>query len=120
MKNLLPALIPFRKGENWGFCNSKKQIIIPVKYDMVGSFIEEIVRIKLNDKWGFIDTSGKEITSIKYDDVEDFHNGFAKVNFGIKKNDDKVIFAGKWGIIDKTGKEIIYLNIDLYNLLSDT
>jgi hypothetical protein len=76
MKNILPAHIPYRKGDKWGFCNLKKAIVIPVKYDEVGSFIEDVVRVKLNDKWGFIDTTGREITSIKYDWVEDFHNNF--------------------------------------------
>ena len=81
MKNILPAHIPYRKGDKWGFCNLKKAIVISVKYDEVGSFIEDVVRVKLNDKWGFIDTTGREITSIKYDWVEDFHNN--SINYNI-------------------------------------
>lgn len=32
----LPDLIPYRKGDKWGFCNRKKEIVIECVYDEIG------------------------------------------------------------------------------------
>ncbi len=37
MKINLPKLIPYRKADKWGFCDENKNLIIPVKYDSVGT-----------------------------------------------------------------------------------
>ena len=92
MKLNLPKLIAYRKGDLWGFCNKERRIVIPIKYDKVGVFIEGFVKVSLNGKWGFINEKGEEVTEIVFDDVEDFRNGYAKVNFGIKKKNEKINF----------------------------
>ena len=33
-------LIPYRKGDKWGFCTPDKKIVITPKYDGAGGFIE--------------------------------------------------------------------------------
>src|SRR5947209_576914 len=33
-------LIPYRKGDKWGFCDGRKQIVIEPKYDEVSPFSE--------------------------------------------------------------------------------
>lgn len=37
----LPELIPYRKGDKWGFCDMDRKIVIPIKYYEVGFFSEE-------------------------------------------------------------------------------
>jgi len=55
-----PDLIPYRKGDKWGFCDRNKKIIIPIKYDDAEDFLGELARVKLNGKWGYIDKNGVE------------------------------------------------------------
>jgi hypothetical protein len=55
-----PELIPYRKGDKWGFCDRNKKIVIPCKYDCVFSFREGLACVQLNGKCGFIDKEGKE------------------------------------------------------------
>lgn len=91
-----PELIPYRKGDKWGFCDRNEKIVIECKYDGALSFSEGLAGVKLNDKWGFIDKTGKEVVPPKYDLVRNFSEGLAAI-----KSD------GKWGYVDKTGKMII-------------
>jgi len=53
-------LIPYRKGDKWGFCDRNKKIVIPIKYDLVWPFSEGLAAVKLNGKLGYIDKEGKE------------------------------------------------------------
>ena len=50
-----PDLIPYRKGENWGFSDASKKLIIPAHYDYVERFSEGLALVSLNGKYGFID-----------------------------------------------------------------
>ncbi|MBN1525000.1 MAG: WG repeat-containing protein [Spirochaetales bacterium] len=54
-----PELFPFRKGDKWGYCNSKKEIIIPLKYDFTKPFHDGFAWVVLNNKLGIVDTSGR-------------------------------------------------------------
>ena len=65
----LPDLIPYRKGDKWGFCDKDKNIVIECKYDEVGMFYEGFSKVKLNKSYGIINELGKEIIPIKYDDI---------------------------------------------------
>ena len=94
----LPDLIPYRKGDKWGFCNQKKEIKINCIYDDVSFFKDDLSVACLNQKFGFIDKNGKVVISLKYDNARSFEEGLALVQLD-----------GKWGCIDKDGKEIIPL-----------
>jgi len=48
-------LIPYRKGDKWGFCTPDKKVVIQPKYDDAWSFSEGFARVELKGKWGFID-----------------------------------------------------------------
>lgn len=114
----LPDLIPYRKGNKWGFCDKNKKIVIPCKYAYVFPFKEGLARVNLggkatkpigdsmlevlDGKCGFINKTGKEIVPVKYDYAEDFCEGLALV-----------LIYGKYGFIDKTGAVVIPLKYDL-------
>src|SRR5687767_3558247 len=59
-------LIPFRKGDQWGFSDQNKKLIIKAKYDSADPFSEGLARVVRNNKYGFIDKAGKEVTAFKY------------------------------------------------------
>ena len=70
--------------------------IVPLKYDLVLAFKEDLVLVKHDNKWGYVNTDGVEVIPLKYNDAFSFHEGLANV----KLND-------KWGYIDKNGIEVI-------------
>lgn len=94
-------LIPYRKGDKWGFYNKDKKIVIPIKYDYAKPFSEGLAPVKLNGKWGFIDKEGKEVIPLKYDCAWCFRKGLAYVELN-----------GKYGYIDKEGKEVTPIKHD--------
>lgn len=53
-----PALILYRKGDSWGFCNRKKELVIPAVYDLVFGFADGLLRVQFNGKWGYMDMQG--------------------------------------------------------------
>lgn len=73
----LPDLIPYRKGNKWGFCNRKKEIVIACVYDKVGQFSEGLAAISIGfafsfrdnniGKLGFIDTKGDIVIPMTYE-----------------------------------------------------
>lgn len=87
-----PALILYRKGDSWGFCNRKKELVIPAVYDQVGDFVDGLASTSSNGKWGFIDTKGAVVIPAVYDLVFGFADGLLRVQFN-----------GKWGYMDMQG-----------------
>ncbi|MEO0288539.1 MAG: WG repeat-containing protein [candidate division WOR-3 bacterium] len=55
-----PELIPYRKGDKWGFCDRNKKIVIECKYDYVEPFNNGFAIVKINDELFFINTKGEE------------------------------------------------------------
>lgn len=92
----LPDLIPYRKGDKWGFCDRNKKIVIECVYDEVEPFSEGLAGVKYNNKWGFIGKEGNLVIACQFSEVEDFSEDLA-----IVKRDDE------WGVVDKIGKLIV-------------
>lgn len=55
------TLIPYRKGNVWGFCDQNKKMVIPAVYEGASRFSEGLAWITLNGKYGFINTRGKMV-----------------------------------------------------------
>jgi len=45
-------LIPYRKGDKWGYCTPDKKIVISPMYDGASDFHEGLAPVLLNGKWG--------------------------------------------------------------------
>jgi len=46
-------LIPYRKGDKWGFCTPDKKVVVQPKYDDGIRFFDEgLAWVLLNGKWG--------------------------------------------------------------------
>jgi hypothetical protein len=97
-QELRENLIPYRKGNKWGYVEkSTKEIIIAPKFDEAKRFINRnLAIIRLDNLWGLIDTNGEVIIPPKYDDISDFKS--TKFHFLGKTN-------GIYVLIDKEGKE---------------
>ncbi|BDQ02281.1 WG repeat-containing protein [Ignavibacterium sp.] len=63
-------LIPYRKGEKFGFCTYNKKIVIEPKYDEVSFFEGKLAGVKIDDLWGVINDKGNIIVPPNYTIIE--------------------------------------------------
>lgn len=104
------VLIPYRKGEWWGYCNSQKKIIIPCQYEETTPFVGELAKVKSKGKWGLIDREGKLFVPCAYDLI-----------FGSQKKEliivcqggDKGGVGGRWAWVFGYQGDTISLEYDL-------
>jgi len=106
-----PELIPYRKGNKWGYCDRNKNLIIDCKFDDAYLFDEknEFARVKFNDKWCFIDKKGEIVAELDYDEVNDF-----------KEDMILVVKNEKYGFLDKQFKEVVPPKYDLAHEFSNS
>jgi len=82
----IPNLIPYRKGDKWGYCDKEKNIIIDCMYNDARPFSEGLAVVNVFGKEGFIgciNESGELIVvlpSFIYV-LEDLKDGILKVSF---------------------------------------
>lgn len=101
-------LIPFRKGNLWGFADRNKKIVIECQYDEVFPFHEGVAFVKKDNAYAMINNEGQAITSFTFESLDlsndleaeienpyEFINGFA------------IVKQGKIGVVNKTGKFVI-------------
>lgn len=95
-------LIPYRKGDLWGYCNKKKEIIIPCQFHDAMPFKNDIAWVSLKNKWGTIDLKGNEITPCKYV----FESHIDKILDTLVDNVFVTEANNKYRLIDYSGKEL--------------
>lgn len=112
-------LIPYRKGDKWGFCTPNKKIVIDCVYEWAYPFVDEMAIINLKEKWKFVDKKGNEISPSNYDSISNFLESMATVNkpesnkaYCYSENLAPIIVNGKYGFIDLDGKEVIACKYD--------
>jgi hypothetical protein len=92
----------------WGFINAKGEMVIPARYDGLGSFSEGLAAFRdpnNNTKWGYINSAGEVVIEPRYSSAHVFSEGLAAVGiFG-----DGVT---KYGFINKRGNVVIPLKYD--------
>jgi hypothetical protein len=92
----IATLIPYRKGDKWGYIDKQGEIVIPIQYDDAGFFSEGLARVRVNGKYGFIDTKGNMVIPAVYDEAYGFSEGLAQVKIN-----------GKWRYIDKRNMQYL-------------
>lgn len=132
-----PNLIPYRKGNKWGYCDKNKQIIINPQYQSAGFFVlingRKLAKVKKQGKYGFIDDKGSLFEQCNYDDIHHLtHNLFTikKENNWYLKPENKAIRPTKYdsifvygaylkvlrkqksGLLNVKGKTVIPLKYD--------
>lgn len=107
LDNPLPELIPYRKGDKWGFCDKKKNIIIECMYDIkawyygTAIFSECLVEVYLNGKGGYINNKGEQVLPFIYDFTTPFKDGLAIVT--IK---EQLYGQSRFNVINENGNII--------------
>jgi WG containing repeat len=70
VETTLPDLIPYRKGDMWGYCNQQRQLVIPAIYLWVDPFKKDIAWVHLDStNEAIIDKSGAIICKVQKDTV---------------------------------------------------
>jgi len=53
--NDLPELLPYRKGDKWGFCDRNKKIVIECVFDWVDFFYEGFAVVRVGEWYNYVD-----------------------------------------------------------------
>ena len=70
------TLIPYRKGDLWGYASPDKTIIIKPEYQEAQRFYEGFAAVKKAGKYGYINKEGKVMIPFKYFSAKPFQFGF--------------------------------------------
>lgn len=89
-------LIPYRKGNLWGFANSKGEILIDCQYEAVRLFLQDLAKVKKNGKWGLIDTEGKLFLDYQYDII---YAASTQGRVIVARGGDPSGHGGRWGFV---------------------
>jgi WG containing repeat len=112
----LPALIPYRKGNFWGFCNKERQLVIPAKYYSAEPFKKQYALVRIDSvKEAIIDNKGKVICTAQKDTIL-YNSDSGRIYIYIEP--DRRILAvkepnGEW-FVPKKYKVYKSLSMDLY------
>jgi hypothetical protein len=88
-----------RKNEHWGAYNRAMQLIIPIIYDEISSFNNNLVIARKSGDLWLYNHNGQEVGKGPYQDIS-----------LLKDNAERIVVAdrqGNYGIINTAGKEII-------------
>ncbi len=124
-------LVPYHKGDNWGFCTVEKKVIIKPSYERVESFKNGYALVVKNNKLGMINEKGEEIIPCLYKDLRHSSGGLLaakdeKLMSGYLDSNNKIIISfqyeyasdyyegeacvklksGDCFLIDKSGKKL--------------
>jgi hypothetical protein len=119
---------------NWGYVDTKLELVIPGIYDEAHDFSEGLACVKKGNLYGFVDASGREIIAPQFDDTgkDGFKDGLCvaakgkkdayfyidkqgkkafdkefETAYGFSEGLAAVKYEGKWGFIDRTGAFVI-------------
>jgi hypothetical protein len=70
------SLIPYRKGNLWGYASQDKSIVVTPEYEEANLFYEGFAVVKKGGKYGYINKEGKVVIPIKYFSAKRFRVGF--------------------------------------------
>lgn len=108
------SLIPYRKGNLWGFADPEKKIVIAPAYEEADFFSEGFAAVKKGGKYGYINKAGKLVIPCKYTVAKPFRTGYVAKGTKIVTADD----------IDDNQKTILFaaasLRADGYEICINT
>jgi hypothetical protein len=70
------SMIPYRKGDLWGYAGPDKTIIIKPEYEEAHRFYEGFAAVKKGGKFGYINKEGKVVIPFKFFSAKAFQFGF--------------------------------------------
>ncbi|MEO6254984.1 MAG: WG repeat-containing protein [Ferruginibacter sp.] len=94
------SMIPYRKGDLWGYATQDKNIIITPQYAEVDFFYEGLASVKKGNLYGYINKAGKVVIPFKFYTAKAFRFGYYDASGNTKAGDGSinpqktVLFAG--------------------------
>ncbi len=94
------SLIPYRKGDLWGYASPENKIVIKPEYNEANLFYEGYASVKKGKLFGYIDKTGKVVIPFKFYIAKPFRFGYfpvsgnAKPQEGDLNSQKTVLFAG--------------------------
>lgn len=86
------SLVPYRKGDKWGYADAQRNIVITPKYNDAQWFSEGLAAVKIGSKWGYVNKQGKLVIPAKFTVAKSFRKGYMpRAN---KSGGDSILFAG--------------------------
>ena len=82
------SLIPYRKGNLWGYADVDKKIVITPSYEEADFFSEGFAAVKKGGKYGYINKAGKLVIPYKYTVAKPFRVGYLAKGTKIVTADD--------------------------------
>ena len=70
------TIIPYRKGDLWGYSTTDKNIFIKPEYEEANLFYEGYAVVKKGGKYGYINKEGKVVIPFKFFSAKRFRVGF--------------------------------------------
>jgi len=77
--HVTPRLIPFRQGSQWGYADQQRHLVLPLRYDEAGPFVDELAWVRKGTHYGYIDGAGNPVTSVQFTRAGNFHLNRATV-----------------------------------------
>lgn len=74
-----PRLVPFRQGAKWGYADQHRRLVLPLRYDEAGPFVDELAWVRQGQRYGYIDGAGNPITPVQFTRAGNFSQGRATV-----------------------------------------
>lgn len=102
-------LIPVQKSNKYGLVDHQGHIKIPLDYDSIEPFYEELALVKRENSFGYINDKNEIVIPIIYDEIGKFDR---EAITSVKLN-------GKYGYIDKSNKVVVPIQYDTVKKLSD-
>ncbi|MBX0291622.1 WG repeat-containing protein [Hymenobacter sp. HSC-4F20] len=75
----ISRLVPFRQGNKWGYADQSRRLVLPLRYDEAGPFVDEIAWVRQGALYGYIDGGGNPVTPIQFTRASTFQRGGATV-----------------------------------------
>ena len=86
-------IIAISDGSKKYILNQSTGNVLPIEFENIPRFQEDLAKVLNNGKWGYIDTSGNIVISMQYEEASNFSNGTARVKLN-----------GKYYLINKKGE----------------
>lgn len=65
-------LVPFRSGTRWGYADHSRRLVLPLRYDEAGPFVQELAWVRQGQLYGYIDGGGNPVTPVQFSRAGNF------------------------------------------------
>ena len=101
LREFSEGMAAVRKGDKWGYINTKGEEVISCQYEQARGFSDGLAAVKDDGKWGYISTNGQWAVKPQYEVVSDFSGGIACTShqwpYGEYAEAEKVTFINTKG-----------------------